>query len=99
MDQRVVDERARAEARLECGGDRLRRGPSMVAVGILEAGKCHVERLLVAVKRHTQGGHELAEQSVPGALAGNRLLGQDLLLRLGEQVRPVAAGASQVMAA
>ena len=57
-----------------------------------------VEHQLLAVELHPEARHLLAEQPAPGALARDRLLGQDLLLGLGQQVRPVAAGAAQVVA-
>ena len=41
---------------------------------------------------------QLAEQARPGVAAGDRLLGEELLLGLGEQVRAVAAHRAQVVA-
>ncbi len=70
-----------------------------VAVGRLQAAERDLERQLLAVERDPQRGDLLAEQPAPGALAGDRLLGQDLLLGLGQQVRAVAAGAAQVVGA
>ena len=41
--------------------------------------------------------HLLLEQPLPRAPAGDRLLGEDDLLGLGQQVRPVAPRRAQVM--
>ena len=79
-------------------GDRLGHVAAHLAVGGLQPAQGHVERqLLLAVEVDADGRHLLAEQPAPGARAGDRLLGQDLLLGLGEQVRAVAAGAAQVV--
>src|SRR5262249_1065148 len=70
-----------------------------VAVGGLEPAQGHVERRLLVVDRDTQRRDELAEQAPPRALARDRLLCEDLLLGLREQVRAVATSAAQVGAA
>ena len=58
-----------------------------------------VERHLAAVELDAQRRDELSEQPSPGALARDRLLREDLLLGLSQQVGAVTAGSAQVVAA
>ena len=98
--QRVEDVGARAQAGLERGGDRLRRRAAHLAVGRHEAAEGDVERhALVGVgELDADRARELGEQARPRVAAGERLLGQELLLGLGEEVRAVAAQRAQVVA-
>jgi hypothetical protein len=52
----------------------------------------------VVGQRDLQRRDLLAEQARPGRAAGDRLLGEDLLLGLGEQVGPVTARRAQKVA-
>ena len=79
--------------------DRLGRRAPDLAIGGLKPAERDVEGQLLAVELDPQRGGELAEQTAPGGLAGDRLLGEDLLLGLGEEVRAIAPDALEVMAA
>ena len=57
------------------------------------------DRLLGVVERDGDRRRLLLEQARPRARAGQRLLGEDALLGLGEQVRAVAPRGAQVVAA
>jgi hypothetical protein len=96
--QRVVDVGARAQPGLQRRGHRLGRGPPDLAIGREQPAQSGVERKLLAVDVDLERRHELLEQAPPGGLAGQRLLGEDLLLGLGEQVGAVAPGRAQVVA-
>ena len=97
VDERVVDEPAGAQARLERGRDRLGRGPADLAIGRLEPAECELERELLVVEVDPEARDQLSEQPAPRGLARDRLLGEDLLLALRQQVGAVAADAPQVM--
>jgi hypothetical protein len=99
VDERVVDEAPGAQARLQRAGDGLGDRPARLAVRILQPAQSDVERHLILGHRHPHGGHQLAEQPRPRRLRGDRLLGEDRLLRLGQKVGAVAAGAAQVVRA
>jgi hypothetical protein len=58
-----------------------------------------LDRLVLVGDLHLQRARLLGEQARPRVAAADRLLGDDLLLRLREQVRPVAADVAQVVAA
>ena len=100
VQQRVEDERAGAQAGLERLRDGLGRGAPDVAVGGHEPREGGVERhrLVLVGQRDLERGDLLAEQPAPRAGAGDRLLGEDLLLGLGQQVRAVAARGAQEVA-
>ena len=97
VDERVVNEPAGAQARLERGRDRLGRGPADLPIGRLEPAECELERELLVVEVDPEARDQLSEQPAPGGLARDRLLGEDLLLALRQQVGAVAADAPQVM--
>jgi len=87
---------ARAQTRLERLGD---VASAVLAHRSLRAGEPRehdVERLLVGAD--AQRADLLGEQPAPRRAGADLLLGEDLLLRLGEQVRPVAALRAQVVA-
>ena len=102
-EQRVEQERARAQPGRERRGDRLGGGAPHLAVGQRQPAERDVERDLLA--RPLAGSSpaspaeqldldrrgQLLEQPRPRARAGERLLGEDLLLGLGQQVLAVAA--------
>ncbi len=85
---RVEDERARSQTGLE--GDRhgLGGAPALVAIRGVELRHRLLEADLVAVEVDLDRAEQLVVQAIPGAEAGDRLLREDLLLRLGEDVRP-----------
>src|SRR6202030_2211925 len=97
--ERVVDERSRAEARLKRRRDRLGGYATRLPRRVLKAAERDVECQLAVVELDPERGDELAEQAVPGTVGGDRPLGEDLLLGLREQVRPVAAHAAEIVAA
>src|SRR5947209_18094773 len=97
--ERFEDERPRGPPPLQRVGYRVGRGAPDVAAGGLRAAERGVERQFLAVQLDPQSGHQLAEQPRPGGLTRYRLLGQDLLLGLGEEMRPVAPRAAQMVAA
>ena len=78
------------------GGVRAR-----LAVGQVQARERDLERdrLGAVLELDLERGDLLLEQPAPGVARGQRLLGEDLLLGLGEQVRAVAARRAQVVAA
>ncbi len=98
--ERVVDEGAGAQARARGCADTA----SAAARRFSRSGDC---RRLRATSSGTSSPSRLTRIAVhsslnrpaPGALARDRLLGQQLLLALAQQVRPVAAKAAQVVAA
>ncbi len=100
VQQRVEQIGAGAQARLERPGDRFGRRAADIAIGGLEPAERHVEsdRRLGVRQRHLDGARQLAEQAHPGVTTADRLLGQQLLLRLGEKMGPVGAGVAQVVA-
>ena len=97
VQERVEDERAGPQAGLERDGHGLGRAAADVAVGRHEVRQRAVERdrLGRRVEVDRDGGDVLAEQAPPGRRARDRLLVEDLLLGLGEQVRAVAPGGAQ----
>ncbi len=99
--QRVEDEGAGAQPRLQRVGDGLLRGGADAAVRVVEPGERDVQRdgLVLAVERDLDGAGQLAEEARPRAATGDRLLGEDALLGLGQQVRAVAPRGGQVVAA
>ena len=100
-EQRVEHVAAHAQAGRERAGHAPRRCAALLAVGGEEARERDLER--DGLRRPGQLDLDrrglLLEQPRPGAVGGERLLGEDPLLRLGEQVRPVAARGAQVVAA
>ena len=98
--QRVEDEAAGAQARRERVGHALGRVRAGLAVGQVQARERDLERdrLGAVLDLDLERGDLLLEQAAPGVARGQRLLGEDLLLGLGEQVRAVAARRLQVMA-
>ena len=84
---------------LERDGDRLGRGAPHVAVGRHQPREPLLEAHRAAVEVDGDRGGELGEEPHPRAVGGERLVGEDDLLRLAEQVRAVAAGGLQVVAA
>ena len=98
--QRVEHVRARAQAGLERRRHALRGVAADLAVGREQARERDLERdgvrALVELDRDRR--RLLVEQPAPRRAAGQVLLGHHLLLGLGEQVRPVAAGGAQVVA-
>ena len=99
-EQGVEHVRARPQARLERVRDALGGVAADVAVGREQARERDLERHGVGVVLELDRDRRrlLLEQPRPRRAAGERLLGEDLLLGLGEQVRAVAAGRAQVMA-
>jgi hypothetical protein len=71
-----------------------------LAVGREQAREGHLERRRLGALLELDGdrGGLLLEQPRPGAAAGQRLLGEHLLLGLGEQVRAVAARRAEMVA-
>ncbi len=61
--------------------------PALIAIAGVELGHRLLEARLRAVEIDAQRAEKLVVETVPRADAGNRLLGQDLLLGLGEDVR------------
>ena len=100
-EQRVEDEAARAQPGRERVGHALGRVRAGLAVGQVQARERDLERdrLGAVVELDLERGDLLLEQPAPGVARGQRLLGEDLLLGLGEQVRAVAARRAQVVAA
>ena len=100
VQQRVEDERARAQPGLQRGGDGLGARAALLAVGRHEPRERGVERdrLVLAGQVDLDRRDLLAEQARPGRAARDALLGEDLLLGLGEQVRAVAARRAQEVA-
>ena len=88
-EDRVEDRGARAQARLEGGGDGLGRSTALVAVGRVELRHRRLERdrLGFAGEVDAHGTEHLLVEPRPGRDAGDGLLGEDLLLRLRQQVR------------
>ena len=74
-------------------------GAPALPVGIGEARQPLLEADRAPVELDRDRGAELAEQAAPRAPARHRLLRQDPLLGLGEEVRPVAAGRREVVRA
>ena len=97
VDERVVDEPARAQPRLERGRDGVGGAAPQLAIGRQQAAERDVERQLLVVEVDPERRDQLSEQAAPGRLARDRLLGEDLLLALREQVRAVAPRAVQVV--
>ena len=99
-EQGVEHVAARAQAGLERRGHALGGVAADVAVGREQPRERDLERdgLVGVLELDGDAGGLLLEQPRPRRAAGERLLGEDLLLRLGEQVRPVAAGGAQVVA-
>ena len=97
--QRVEHERPRPQPGLEPGGDRLGRGAAHLAVGRHQLRQALLEADRLAVEVDGDRRRELAEQARPRTAPGQRLVGEDPLLGLAEQVRPVAAGRLEVVAA
>ncbi len=71
-----------------------------LAVGVLQAAHRDLERrgLVEVGQRDADRARLLAEEPRPGLAPGDGLLGHQLLLRLAEQVRAVAADRAQVVA-
>ena len=90
LQNRVEDGRPRAEAGLEGGTNRLRRAATLVAVGRVEL--CHrsLERngLVAAREVDAEGAKHFLIESRPRGDARDGLLGDDLLLRLRQEVGP-----------
>ena len=84
---------------LERRGDRLGGAAAQLAVGRLQPAQRDVERSSSPSSIDTRIAATSSPNSRPRRSGGDRLLGQDLLLGLGEQVGAVAAGAAQVVAA
>jgi hypothetical protein len=99
-EQRVEDVGPRAQPGGERLGDLLGGRAARVAVGRHELGEGAVERDRLLLAGQVDGDRRglLAEEPRPGRAAGDRLLGEDLLLGLGEQVRAVAARGAQEVA-
>ena len=75
------------------------RGGALGAIGRAEPRQPLLEPDLGAVEVDRDRRRQLAEQPRPRARSGDVLLGEDLLLGLGEQVRPVPPGRAQVVRA
>ena len=98
-EQRVEDERPGAQPGREPSVTAAAAAGAARPVGRREQREPLLERDRLAVEVERDRGRQLVEEARPRARAGDVLLGEDLLLRLGEQVRPVAAGRAQVVAA
>ena len=100
LEQRVEDVGAGAQAGLERGGDGLGGLSPLVAVRVEEPRERDVERdrLVLALEVDAERRGQLVEQAGPGAAAGDRELGRDLLLGLREEVVAVAPLHPQVVA-
>ena len=98
-EERVEHEPTGAQARLQRDRHRFGGGAPHVAVGRHEQREAFLEahRAGVEVDRDRRG--ELGEEPHPRAAGGERLVGEDDLLRLAQQVRPVPAGGLEVVAA
>jgi len=90
-EQRVVDRCTRAQPGLEGPRDGFRRFAPALARGQHEAAERDIERQLLITKRDLDRRGLLREQARPSRVRAQRLLGDDPLLRLAEQVRAVAA--------
>ena len=101
LEERVDDERARAQIRAQRSGHGLRRLAAAVAIGVLETRQALLERgrLVASGQRHLEGGGLLREQALEGRAAGHARLGEDALLGLRELVGEVAAEVAQVVGA
>ncbi len=99
--QRVEHVAADAQAGGERRGDGLRARAAHLAVGGEEPRQRDLERDRLAALRERDLDRRrlLLEQARPRAVGRERLLGEDPLLGLGEQVRPVAARGAQVVPA
>ena len=100
VQERVEDVGAGAQPGLQGGGDGLGARAALLAVGRHEARERGVERdrRVLAGQVDLDRRDLLAEQARPGRAAGDALLGEDLLLGLGEQVGAVAARGAQEVA-
>ena len=98
--QGVEDIRARAQAGLERGGDRLGGGAPDLAVGRHQTAEREVQRraLVEVGQLDADRARQLGEQARPGVAAGQALFGHQPLFGLGEQVRAIAAHRAQVVA-
>ncbi len=74
----------------QTGRQRLLRSTPLLAIGRIEAGQHLVAGQLLAIERVARAAVHLLEEAHPCIAAGHRLLGQDLLFRLAEHVRPKA---------
>ena len=89
-------------ARVRRPGASVAETPSAAAWRVERSGDWSLESAtssdqFLAVELHPEVRDLLAEQPAPGALTRDRLLGKDLLLGLGQQVRAVTAGTAQVV--
>ena len=95
---RVEDVRARPETRVERDRHGLGGATPLVAIRGVELRHRFLEADLVPVEVDLDRTQELVVQTVPRAEPGDRLLREDLLLRLGEDVRPELPNGPQPVA-
>ena len=99
LQEGVEDEGSRAQS----GGEGCRDGPSRrpahVAGRVLQAGQPLFERGPLSVQLDLQRGAQLLEETGPGRPPRHRLLGEDALLGLGQEVLAVAPERDEMMAA
>ena len=88
-EDRVEDRRAGAKARLESHGDGLGGAAALVAIRRVELRHSRLERdrLRLALEADAKRAEHLLVEARPGRDAGDGLLGDDLLLGLGQQIR------------
>ena len=96
-EQRVEHVRTRPQTGCERVGDRGRGRLTLGSVGCVEPREPAFERRLLTVEGHLDRRHQLVEETLPRAPSGHGLLGEDDLLGLAEQVRPVPARRPQVV--
>ncbi len=97
-EQRVEHERSRPEPGLEGRGDCLGRLPPTLTIRGLQPREPLFEAHGLTVDVDLDRGRQLAEQARPGAATGRGLVGEQSLLRLGQQMRAVAARRRQMVA-
>ena len=95
---RVEDERPRPEAGRERHRDGLGGASPEVAVGRVELRHRLLEADLGSVEVHLDRAEQLVVEPIPGRETGHGLLGEDLLLGLGEHVRPELADRAEPVA-
>ncbi len=97
-EQRVEHERPGAQSRCEPCGHRGGRALAHRAVRRCEQRQALFEPDGLAVEVDRDRGRQLVEQARPRARTGDVLLREDLLFRLGEQMRAVAPRGAEVVA-
>ena len=103
LHQRVEHEREQARVGAQALGERVGGAAAGLAIGVVEEREqlllALLDRAVRALEAEAQRRQRLVEQARPGARARVGELLEDLLLGLGEQVRPVAAHRREEVAA